>query len=306
MIKIRMHWFMAVLLLLMSVPGLGQTQKSPVELPSLGSDPVQAPGTQVKPVGAPQDPPSTDKRVAGFAEMQQAREAFEEFIRAYETGNVLLIQRRLDPAMIGYQQFLDGVRSDTATYRQTRILLTDTQITAGPDVAVIQTGWEKRALNSATFQPQLNRGRSQILLHRGANGWQLVAFAGDNMFANNAGTVAQLSVTPATFISGNAPPDVIINVPILIQVIDPDLAGQPSVNVQIRSSQGDSEIVTLPATGPGGTFSVSSLRMRRNSLPGFAPGNGIAEFNAPPAINFTITYIDALPATTLIRIINGI
>lgn len=303
MTNVTLKRCVAALLLLAAGHGSGQQQKPLPELPSLGSDPAQAPATQIKPVGAPADKPSTDKRVAGFAEMQQARDAFAEFIRAYETGNVLLIQRRLDPAMIGYQQFLDGVRSDTAALRQIRMQLIDTQITAGPDVAVIQTAWEKRALSAASFQPQLNSGRSQILMHRGTDGWRMVAISGDNLFASSAGTAALLNVIPAVIFTGNFPADTVVNAPIQIQVIDPDLAGRPSVTVQIRSSQGDSEVVTLPATGSG-AFSVSTVQMRRNTKPSFTSGNGIVESTNPPQI-FTITYVDTLPVTTIIRTISG-
>ena len=303
MTNVPLQRCVAALLLLAASHGYGQQQKPLPELPSLGSDPAQAPATQIKPVGAPADKPSTDKRVAGFAEMQQARDAFAEFIRAYETGNVLLIQRRLDPAMIGYQQFLDGVRSDTAALRQIRMQLIDTQITAGPDVAVIQTAWEKRALSAASFQPQLNSGRSQILMHRGTDGWRMVAITGDNLFASSTMTVAQLTAT-AVFGAGNLPFDVPVTIPVQIQVIDPDLASRTSITVQIRTPQGDVENVTLPATGPG-RFAVTTLPARRNgSTTPIGPGNGIIEFTLVPT-TLTITYIDTAPVTTLTRIVNG-
>lgn len=303
---------LAMLLLLAAGHSNGQQSKPLPELPSLGSDPVQAPATQIKPYGAPAPKPPADQRAASFEQMQQARESFEAFVRAYETGDVLLIQRRLDPAMVGYQQFLDGVRSDVNALRQIRMQLLDTQIAAGPDVAVIQTAWEKRALNAATFQPLLLSGRSQILMHRGNDGWRLAAITGDNLFASNAGTVAasnagtvaQLNVAPATFGAGNLPLDAIVNVPVQVQVIDPDLAGRPSVTVQVRSSQGDVETVTLPATGPG-TFGVTTLRVRRNGKTPIGPGNGVIEFTLVPT-TLTITFVDPLPATTLIRTVSGL
>ncbi len=294
----------AALLLLVATHGSGQEQKPLPELPTLGTDPVQAPATQVKPFGAAAPTPPADQRVAGFEQMQQARDAFVDLLRAYEAGNVLLFQRRLDPAMMGYQQLLDGVRSDANALRQIRMQLIDTQITAGPDVTVIQTGWEKRSLSAATFQPQLSSGRSQILMHRGKDGWRLAAVSGDNLFASNAGTAAQLNVAPATFGAGNLPFDAIVNVAVQVQVIDPDFAGRPSVTVQVRSSQGDVETVPLPATGQG-TFGVSTLRVRRNGVTPIGPGNGVIEFTGL-VTTFTITFVDPLPATTLVRIVNGL
>lgn len=291
---------LAMLLLLAAGHSSGQPLKPLPELPSLGSDPVQAPATQIKPYGAPAPKPPADQRAASFEHMQQARESFEGFVRAYETGNVLLVQRSLDPAMIGYQQFLDGVRSDTNALRQIRMQLIDTQIAAGPDVAVIQTAWEKRALNAATFQPLLLSGRSQILMHRGKDGWRLVAITGDNLFASATGTVAQLLNTP-TFKAG--PIGNIEARALGIQVTDPDLTGRPSITVQVRSTEGDVETVTLPAVG-GGVFRVSTLTVRRNASPGtFVSGNGIIEFSTPPAL-LTITYVDPLPVTTITGVIS--
>ena len=128
------------------------------------------PGTAVRPPSSPPRKPEApaiqDGRVATFEEMQQARLALEELIRAYETGDIALFERRLAPNLIGYQIFLDGIRQNIAAQRNVRIQLLDTQITAGPDLTVVETSWEKRFLDAATFQPVLQTGRSTILLSR--------------------------------------------------------------------------------------------------------------------------------------------
>lgn len=120
--------------------------------------------------------------------------ALQELTRAYEARNLALLQGRLDPAMVGYQRIIDGVAAQGGLQRATRVIFTDTQITAGPDVAVVQTAWEKRAVASSSFTPQLLLGRVTFLLKRrpaggesngsGLDRWLVTAIDGDNPFAN--------------------------------------------------------------------------------------------------------------------------
>ncbi|MCZ7654985.1 MAG: nuclear transport factor 2 family protein [Rhodocyclaceae bacterium] len=103
-----------------------------------------------------QDVPAGKKpAVAGFEDMKAARAALDEIIRAYETGDIGLIQARLDPAMIGYQRFIDSMRRDATGLKQIRLHLFEAQVTAGPDVAMIQAAWEKRFFGVADFTPGL-------------------------------------------------------------------------------------------------------------------------------------------------------
>jgi hypothetical protein len=154
-------------------------------------------------------------------------------------------------------------------------------------------------LSAASFQPQLNSGRSQILMHRGTDGWRLVAITGDNLFASATGTTAQLLNTP-TF--KNGPIGLTEVRAITIQITDPDLSSRPSIAVQVRSAEGDIETITLPAVG-GGVFRVLTLTVRRNAAPGtFVSGNGIVEFGSAPT-TLVITYVDTLPVTTVTGVI---
>jgi hypothetical protein len=148
---------------------------------------AQAPATGQKP------------QVAGFEDMKSARGALDEIIRAYETGDIGAIQARLDPAMIGYQRFLDGMRRDTANLKQIRLHLFEANVSAGPDVAMIQAAWEKRFFGVADFTPGLFSGRSTFLMHRAKDGWRLAAVSGDNPFASESGVLATLTVMPAAF-----------------------------------------------------------------------------------------------------------
>ncbi|MDO9175275.1 MAG: hypothetical protein Q7V62_10765, partial [Actinomycetota bacterium] len=46
--------------------------------------------------------------VASRERGREAQNAFNDFLRAYERGDIAMLQRHLDPSMIGYGQFLDG------------------------------------------------------------------------------------------------------------------------------------------------------------------------------------------------------
>lgn len=122
--------------------------------------------------------------------------ALQELTRAYEARNLALLQGRLDSAMVGYQRIIDGVAAQGGLQRATRVIYTDTQITAGPDVAVVQTAWEKRAVASRSFTPQLWLGRVTFLLKRisaneelkgrTSDRWRITAIDGDNPFFDMA------------------------------------------------------------------------------------------------------------------------
>lgn len=196
----------------------------------LGATGAQAQGS--KPAEVP---------VADLAEAGRAQQALEDFIRAYETGNIGLLRSKLDPAMIGYQRFIDGMIQDGNRLKQIRIHLLDTQTLAGPDVAMIQTSWEKRFLSATSLQPDLNTGKSQFLLHRGKDGWRVVAVGGDNPFASQSGVLAQLTLTNA-----GTP----MTPSVLITVVDPDLAGKSTIPVQLAYGASVAT-VTLTETTPG-------------------------------------------------------
>lgn len=186
--------------------------------------------------------------VADLAEAGRAQQALEEFIRAYETGNIGLLRSRLDPAMIGYQRFIDGMIQDGNRLKQIRIHLLDTQTLAGPDVAMIQTSWEKRFLSVTSLQPDLNTGKSQFLLHRGKDGWRVVAVGGDNPFASQSGVLAQLTLTNAGTVGSPA---------VMIAVVDPDLAGKGSAAVNLTYGA-TVATVTLTETTPGRFVTINA------------------------------------------------
>ena len=245
---------------------------------------AQAPADEQKP------------QLAGFEDMKAARAALDEIIRAYEAGDIGAIQARLDPAMIGFQRFLDGMRRDTANLKQTRLHLFEANVSAGPDVAMIQAAWETRFFGVASFTPGLFTGRSTFLMHRAKDGWRLAAVSGDNPFSSESGVLATLTVMPSlipvaslALCPGTFPG-------LGIELVDPDLAGLASATIEVFSSQGDREVLTLTALSPGRfrptTFPVP---LCGEALPP-TPRNGKIEINflAVPA-TLTFRYIDANP-----------
>lgn len=192
-------------------------------------------------VAAAQDARPVEVPVAELAEAAKVQQALEEFIRAYETGNVGLLRSRLDPTMIGYQRFIDGVIQDGSRLRQIRLHLLDSQSLVGPDVAMVQTRWEKRFLSATDLRPGLYTGTSQFLLHRGKDGWRVAAVGGDNPFASQSGVLGRLLLTNVGTPSVPA---------VSVEVIDPDIAGLGAIVVQLALR--DTVIpLTLTETTPG-------------------------------------------------------
>jgi hypothetical protein len=266
------------------------------------------PASEIRPIepgqsgpepGAPADQ-TASATIGGLDDMQQARTAFDELLRTYESGNIAKFRQHLDPSMVGYQVFLDGVRRDVAAYRNLRINITDTQITAGPDIAVIQLAWEKRFLSANDFTPGIFTGRSTVLMHRDGDTWQLSAVALDNPFSSASGVLARFTVTPASLaisaLDGN--------VPMQIEVVDADMAGAESVRISVSTANGDRETLVLPSVSPG--------VFRDNSAPLlFEPGtptanNLLIEVPGPGTVSFR--YVDAnpgdnRPASTITRLV---
>jgi hypothetical protein len=232
-----------------------------------------------------------------------AMKALQEFIRAYENGDVGLLQTKLNPAMPGYQRFLDGLMRDFATQKQIRIFVKDIQAQCGPDVTNLVMTWEKRFLDLVTFQPGFFSGQVSILMHRDGTGWRPGAFAGDNPFSRGSGALARFTFGPAfSLATVNAQPG---PVPVTIEVVDPDIAGQGSLNLQLVTSAGDVESVTLSETTPG-RFARSTLTVSSQLT---TPGNGVVE--VANGIQIAARYIDQqpgnnLPATVLTRSITPV
>jgi len=262
---------------------------------------------------------------------RKALKAFEDFLRAFEAGNIAFLRQKMDPSMIGYQQLLDNITQENNECKQMRVTLLNTQVQAGPDLAVLQTSWEKRCLLLPAFTPRLVTGRSTILLHLGPGGWTFAAITGGNMLertnpnntpntpnsTNSTNSNSSISLTNAPNATGAVKTLATLSVfnggatyssaailsgqnalPFTITVTDPDRVGAASVNVVLTSSApaNDTLVLTLPAVTPGSSqFQVTTVNF---SKAGGRAGCGAALPSNPtsleicPLTNVTVSFID--------------
>lgn len=229
-----------------------------------------------------------------------AIKAMRAFIESYEAGDLGAIQSRLDPAMPGYQRFIDSLMRDFAIQKQIRIFVKDMTAQCGPDLVNLTLTWEKRFLDLLTFQPGFFKGQVSILMQRDGANWRPSAFAGDNPFARTSGTLSRFSFGPNFSLNGigQAP----MAAAVTLEVIDPDLVGQGSITIQVTTSHGDAEALVLPETSPG-KFSRPSI-MVANQKP--VPGNGVVELANSVRLRAQVTDANPgnnLPPTVLTRIL---
>jgi hypothetical protein len=224
----------------------------------------------------------------------------EEFIRAFEMGNLALIRERVDPMMPGYQRFMDEVQQDINNLKQLRLFIKDVNVQCGPDLTVISFTWEKRYLELLTFDPRLVTGRGQILFHRAADNWRIAAVSGANPFASRLGSLARIVFGPTLDIStldaGTAQPGSPqaraaspADINLTMEVSDADLATRTSIIVELTTASGDRETVNLPAVRPG----VFRRDRQRASTNPPIPGNGILELRVSEVV--TLRYADPQP-----------
>jgi ketosteroid isomerase-like protein len=257
--------------------------------------PLPAPASKPPAAKASAEPQYGHDRVPGFEEAQRVRDSVAQFIRAYEAGDALAIEGMLDPALIGYQLFVDGVRRNANALKDLRIQLLDTQVTVSPDLAVVQTGWEKRFIDVTTFQPGLFTGRATLLLHKDKDRWKLAAVDGDNPFSDASGTTARLSISPAVLVP--PPGGCVVGAcpPLQLEIIDADLAGQPSVRAELITRQGERELVTLNQTSLG-RFVLNTVPLEIGGGITPTPGNGVVSVNSSAGTQpITLRFLDQNP-----------
>lgn len=177
-----------------------------------------------------------------------AQKVLDQFINAYERGDVAYIQRRLDPSMIGYGALLNGMMKDVSAQKQIRFLIQNKNVQCGPDLAVVNFTWEKRFLDLVTFRPRLQTGQAAVLTHLKAGEWKLSGISGDNPFASKLSKPTTLIATPKA-ISLNVAG--LVSIPSQIRLISEDLEGAGVVQVEAVASNGDRETFTLAEVQPG-------------------------------------------------------
>lgn len=236
----------------------------------------------------------------GCARDTRPRDALADFISTFERGDLAALGSRIDPAMLGYANFLDGAALDVNRSKVVRIHLFDTVWQCGPDLVVIQTSWEKRYLDAVTFQPQLTSGRMSVLLFQGGERtnsertgseritgqrWRIAAVAGPHPFGATAGVPAEVTFGPTLDVSAAGAGAV----PVTLTITDSDLMRRGSVEVLLRSSNGDRELFVTPTSTPG--------RFQRTTLPvavGAARiGDGVLQVDASGSVR--LEFVDEQP-----------
>lgn len=202
-----------------------------------------------------------------------ANQALNEMLRAYEAGDTAKLKTHLDSSMIGYQKLLDGISLEANNCKQMRLNLLNTKTQVGPDLAVIQSSWEKRCLQVPGLKPVLETGQSSFLMHKNTNGWKMTGISGSNPLTpvNLPATLKASTSTSCSSLSFISTP---ITEPFTITVTDPYQSKATSVRVKV-SSGNDSENITLNAlAGQPGVFQTTTLLIGTGTG---TSGNGAVE-----------------------------
>ena len=212
-----------------------------------------------------------------------AQQVLNDFIDAYERADIAYIQRRLDPAMVGYSAFLSNMMKDINVQKQNRFLIQNRNVQCGPDLAVINFKWEKRYLDLATFRPRLQTGQAAVLTHLKDGQWKLSGISGDNPFAPRLNQATTLIASPNAIslnVVGATP------VTSQIKLISPDLEGLGTVQVIALASTGDRETFVLNEVQPG-VF----IRNNFNVIDTIAaPNNGFLSVSLSGVTTITFQY----------------
>lgn len=168
-----------------------QLQEKQRSLRRSGGISPQTPGLNAAPSGS-RAPQISTQCTPG----SPAQRVFDEVLRAYESGDVATLQRRLDPSFIGYGSVIDAALRERQQQFQTRIFVLDRTMQCGPNVSVINFAWEKRYLAAVGLTPQLQTGRASLLIFGAGNevsdNWRVTSISGASPFV----APAPVAVTP--------------------------------------------------------------------------------------------------------------
>jgi hypothetical protein len=198
-------------------------------------------------------------QLATEEDAQKIQKSIDEIFKLYEGGSLSLFKNKFDPSIVGLQKLMDSIAIENSQCKQIRINLVNTKITVGTEVAVLQTGWEKRCLQLPNLSPKLLTGEGSFMLHKSAFGWQIAGLTGTMPFSaiKIPVTLTASTTTTCTTILGTS--TIPVALPFTITVVDPNRAKQASVQVEVATGT-DSELWTLSANpGSLGTFSVTTV-----------------------------------------------
>ena len=249
------------------------------------------------PLAAPQAP----VKLGDANDMRNAALALDELLAAYEQGNVGFLRSHLNPSMIGLQKLLDDVTKEHNVCKQMRVLLLDKQVQAGPDLAVVQTNFQKRCLLLPNMTPAFTSGHTTFLMHRQGSGWSMAAVSGTSPFTPALSGAPTLTVNNGANYATLAAFPSVRALPFAVTVLDYNRAGAASVNVVINTTNpniSDTLTVTLLPVSPGSPqFSVATVNFSNpvgNCARAVAPVNPAA-LEICASTTYTVTYNN--PAT---------
>lgn len=232
----------------------------------------------------------TSEKPATAADRALIEVQLQALIDAYERGDVGFFQAKIDPSMPGYSRVLDSMRRDATAQTRSRLLFTDQTWSIGPNVAMLQARFQKRYFDARNLNPELIEGRVVMLLSRDGDLWRISAVTGDNPFESKSlapcGTGLIRLVSPA---NANAEP-------FFAEVEDADLAGVPSIQIDILTDRGDREFVTLAALNPAGLFRAQVNVRRLTQQGAVVPGNNVVDLIGDALV--TARYADQCVAVT--------
>jgi hypothetical protein len=225
-----------------------------------------------------------------------AQRALDEFLRAYEQGNIALIQKRMDPSLIGYSVLVNDMMRDANAQKQMQIRILDRQMQCGPDVSVVDFSWEKRFIDIASFQPQLQRGRVSVLisgLGSGASGqWRISGFTGDNPLRTSA-SPSNLTVSPATVSYSGIPGVCTVSGTVAVTANQQFYATPPTPTCSFAfagtCNYSNAAITSTSSSPPPGT--VTACTAAAATLTVTVNGSGSGSFSGVPGGTATVTAI---------------
>ncbi len=198
-------------------------------------------------------------QLASDEDSQKIQKTITEIFKLYEVGNLALLQNKFNPSIIGLQKLMNSIAIESAQCKQVRVHLTNTKIIVGTDVAVLQTGWEKRCLQMPNLTPQLQTGEGSFILHKSTFGWQIAGLTGLMPFTSVKFPVSLTASTTTTCATIMATSTIPVLVPFTITLIDPNIAKQNTIQIQVTTAN-DSETLTLTAVpNSAGTFRVTTV-----------------------------------------------
>ncbi len=111
----------------------------------------------------------------------KASSVLDELVRAYERGQIDVLQGLLDARMAGLQTVLDAAVRERLVQTRTAIHVLDQRVQCGASAAAIAFTWEKRAQQVDGLRATLAAGSATLLLAAGTDGdesgWRVVSIS---------------------------------------------------------------------------------------------------------------------------------